>query len=229
MQRTQKALVAGLVGGLLISLAASAPAQTYYVESPTYREVPVTHSVVVTRSFGGSSYLNSSNYSRAQAWNNRTSAPAVYSESRYLPESVAIDPISVSGVMSSRSYVASPTTIHSGRGVSYRSVISSQPVVYSEPVYVSRPAVTSRVIVAAQPEISSEPLVAPRTVRVYRSVVAAPAIAAEKVECISARVESQPKVSISTTTDGRRVKTYRYEYEIDDRPARVTIEFDPKD
>lgn len=85
----------------------------------------------------------------------------------------------------------------------------SQPVTQTESVVVSRPVV-----------------------RVYHSVAdVAPQAARTEAACSTAKkLESkEPKVSVSESTDGRGTKIYRYEYELDHRPGRVTIEFDSKD
>src|SRR5689334_6815759 len=120
MQRTRNALAAGLVLGLLMSLAAPAQAQVFYVQSSSFQTVPVSQSVVVTRSFGASRYSNS--FSAQQAWNSRTSAPPVYFEPSYLPESGDYYP-----AISSRS-VGTSRPMVSSRVVSSRPIIVSQPI-----------------------------------------------------------------------------------------------------
>ena len=236
-----------------MSLATPTQAQVVYVQSSNFQTVPVSQSVVVTRSFSSSRYSNSFGNSRsnsfgaARAWNNRTSAPAVYFQANYLPESedyypavssravAASQPVTSSRVVSSRVISSQPVVVSQPRifsqpAVTYQSVVSSQPVEYveySDPVYVSQPVVTSRSVVSSQPVISSEPVVVSQPVRVYRSVVSSPRVTREEIEYRPNRVEYEQKGTVQAT-DGRRVKTYRYEYEVDQRPGRtkVTFEFD---
>ena len=210
MQRIQKTVRAGLVLGLLLSLTAAAEAQVFYVQSSSFQAVPVSRSVVVSRSIGVPRYFSSSGYSSsyglgssygyAQAWNNRRSAPPVYVENHYLPES------------SDDSYT--PT-------ISARSIGVSQPIVSSR-------VVSSRPVVVSQPQvIYSEPVVVSQPVRVYRSVVSSPRVTREEIKSRPNHFEYEQKGKVEAF-DGRRVKTYRYEYEVDQRPGRtkVTIDFD---
>ena len=216
MQRIQKTVRAGLVLGLLLSLTAAAEAQVFYVQSSNFQAVPVSRSVVVSRSIGASRsigvprYFNSygssssyglgNSYGYAQAWNNRRSAPPVYVENHYLPESNDDD---------------------------YTPTISSQSIGVSQPIVSSR-VVSSRPVVVSQPQvIYYEPVVYSEPVRVYRSVVSSPRVTREEIKSRPNHFEYEQKGKVEAF-DGRRVKTYRYEYEVDQRPGRtkVTIDFD---
>ncbi len=251
MQRIRKRLGAGLMGGLFLCVAASAQAQTYYTQSSSFRSVPVSQSVVRTRTIVGGNYSYGSGYSsfgsgyssfgsgyssfgsgyssfgsnssQSQSWNNRRSAPAVYVENRYLPETTFDEPFD-----SSQTVVASQPVM-SSRVVSSRSFVATQPrVIY-------QPTVTYRTVESAQPVVYSDEVLDSQPVRVYRSVVSSPRVIREESACQSnrresnpleiRRLESEPKVTFSES-NGRRVKTYRYEYELDHRPGRVTIELD---
>ena len=208
MQRTRFTLGAGLVFGLIISVATPAYSQVWYVESSTIQVVPVAQPVVVTRSFVTPRY--SSSYGYSQARNNRTSAPAVYSEPSYLPEygddappisSRPIEmtqPVLSSRVVSSRSVVVSPTRFYS------EPVIDSQPVFYAEPVVFSQP------------------------VRVYSSIVSSPRITREEIKSRPGHYEYEQKGKFEAF-NGRRMKTYRYEYEVDQRHGRTKVKFDIDD
>ncbi len=249
MQRLQKTFCVGGILGLCLSLAAPAQAQVIYVQSSNFRTVPVAQSFVQTRTIGsprysygtsysyGGNYGYGANYSYGQAWNNRTSGPAKWHENVYLPESSYVDagvsnqsyvvsqPVVSSGVVSTRSYVAAQPRFVTQPVTTYQSVVASQPV------YISQPVVTTRTIVTSQPVIQSESIVISQPVRVYRSVAVTPQTIRTEAACpTTKRLESSdPKVSVTESTDGRRTKTYRYEYELDHRPGRVTIEFDSKD
>lgn len=207
MQRTRNALVAGLVLGLL-SLAAPVQAQVYYVQSSSFHAAPVSQSVVVTRSFGAPRYSNS--FGVQQAWNSRASAPAVYFEPSYLPESGDYYP-----AVSSRSISASRPAV-SARVVSSRQVVVSQPVIYSQPVVYSEPVIYSEPVFVSQP------------VRVYRSAVSSPRVTREEIEYRPGHYEYEQKGKFDAF-DGRRIKTYRYEYEVDQRPGRTKYKFDIDD
>ena len=261
MQRLQKTFLAGGILGLCLSLAAPAQAQGIYVQSSNYGTVPVSQSVIQTRaivsprySYGagytyGANYGNSSNYSYGQAWNNRTSGPAKWSETTYLPESNYMDagvsnqsyavsqPVQSSRVVSARSFVATQPKFVTHSGATYQLVEASQPVVYSQPVYVSQqpvyvsqPAATTQTFVMSQPAAQSEVVMVSQPARRYRVVVAAPQTIRTEAACTTTKqIEStDPRVSVTESTDGRRTKIYRYEYELDHRPGRVTIEFDSK-
>lgn len=191
----------------------------------------------------GYGYGYGSNSSYGQAWNNRTSGPAKWHENVYLPESNYVDagvsnqsyvvsqPVMSSRVVSTRSFVAAQPRFVTQPVTTYQSVAASQPTVYSQQVYVSQPVASTRTFVMSQPVIPSEPIVISQPVRVYRSVAAAPQTIRTEAACpTTKRLESfEPTVSFSESSDGRRVKVYRYEYELDHRPGRVTIEFDSKD
>lgn len=251
MQRLQKTFIAGGILGLCLSLAAPAQAQVIYVQSSNLGAVPVTQSYVQTRTIGSPRYSYGanygygygSNYSYGQAWNNRTSGPAKWHENVYLPESNYVDagvsnqsyvvsqPVVSSGVVSTRSFVAAQPRFVTQPMTTYQTVAASQPTVYSQQVYVSQPVASTRTFVTSQPVIQSEPIVISQPVRVYRSVSVAPQTIRTEAACqTTKRLETtDPKVSVTESTDGRRTKTYRYEYELDHRPGRVTIEFDSKD
>ncbi len=216
MQRIQKTVRAGLVLGLLLSLTAAAEAQVFYVQSSNFQAAPVSRSVVVSRSIGVRRYCNSygssssyglgNSYGYAQAWNNRRSAPPVYVENHYLPES---SEDFYTPTISSQSFGVYQPIVASR-------VLSSQPqVIYSEPVVYSDPVVYSEPVVVSQP------------VRVYRSTVSSPRVTREEIKSRPNHFEYEQKGKIEAF-DGRRVKTYRYEYEVDQRPGRtkVTIDFD---
>lgn len=207
MQRTRNALAAGLVFGLM-SLAAPVQAQVYYVPSSSFHAVPVSQSVVVTRSFGAPHY--SSSFGVQQVWNSRASAPAVYFEPSYLPESGDYYP-----AISSRSVAVSQPMI-SSRVVSSRPIIVSQPVVYSQPVFYSDPVIYSEPVVVSQP------------VRAYRSAVSSPRVTREEIEYRPGHYEYEQKGKFEAF-DGRRIKTYRYEYEVDQRHGRTKYKFDIDD
>lgn len=222
MQRTRNTLAAGLLLGLLTGLGATAQAQTWYVPSSSYQTVPVGRLVVVTRSFGGSVYSgysgygSSTGYGYSQAWNSRTSAVPVVYQASYLPESSDFDPpISSRAITVSRPVVSSP-------------VVSSRAVIVSSPRIYSRSIVSSQPVVYSEPIIYSEPVVYSQPVRVYSSVVASPRITREEIDCRPGHYEYEQKGKFEAF-DGRRIKTYRYEYEVDRRPGRVKIEFDIDD
>ncbi len=232
MQRIRKILGTGLISGLFLNAAVPVQAQVSYVQTSSFRSVPVSQTVVQTRTIVGRNYSYGSGYARfgsgdstfgsnsshSQAWNNRRSSPAVYVENRYLPETTFVEPVDSfqtvvvsqpvvsSRVVSSRSFVAAQPSVIYQPTVTYRTVESSQPVVFSDEVPDSQPG------------------------RVDRSVVSSPRVIREVVSCQfeslgTKRLEAEPKVTFSES-NGRRVKTYRYEYELDHRPGRVTIEFD---
>lgn len=213
MQRFQFLLIGGWVLGLLTSAAGSAQAQVYYVPSSSIQTVPVTQSVVTrtyvsSRSYGGFGGGSSS----FQAGNNRRSAPPVYVENHYLPES-SFD----SAVISSEPVVVSSR------------VISSRPLTVSRSRVFSEPVVSSRAVIVSDPVIYSEPVVVSQPIRVQRStIVSSPRVTREKVESRPNHYEYEQKGKFEAF-DGRRVKTYRYEYELDHRPGRVKIEFDIDD
>lgn len=256
MQRLQKTFCVGGILGLCLSLSASAQAQVIYVQSSNFRAVPVAQSFVQTRTIGsprysfGANYGYGSNYSYGQAWNNRTSGPAKWHENIYLPESSYVDagvsnqsyvvsqPVMSSGVVSSRSFVAAQPRFVTQPLTTYQSVVASQPVYVSQPATATRTIVLSQPVIQSAATIQSVPVVIGQpSVRVYHSAVPVPQAAATtetnaKAEnnCKTSKVEaSDAKVSIRETADGRRVKVYRYEYELDHRPGRVTIEFDSKE
>ena len=239
MQRIRKQLGAGLISGLFLIAAAPAQAQMSYVQSSGFRSVPVSQSVVRTRTIFGGSYSYGSGYSsfssgyssfgsgyssfgsnssHSQAWNNRRSAPAVYVENTYLPERTFVEPVD-----SSQTLVSSHPVV-SSRVVSSRSFVAAQPrVIY-------QPTVTYRTVESSQPAVYAEEVLDSQPVRVFRSVASSPRVIREEVPCKSEslgtkRLEAEPKVTFSES-NGRRVKTYRYEYELDHRPGRVTIELD---
>ena len=246
MQRLQKTVCAGIVLGLFLSLAGPAQAQVVYVQSSNYRTMPVSQSVAQTRTFVAprySSYSYGSSFSYGSgfvyglnsplrsssfnglAWNNRRSAPPIYSETRYLPESSYVD----SGV-TYQSAVSSPPVVTSR-------VVSSRPLVATQPRVVYEPTAACQTVVSSQPVTYSERVVALEPVRIYRMVESSPRVVrieavspsepVESKKIKSKSLESMPRVTVVTElSDGRRVKTYRYEYELDHRPRRVTIEFD---
>ena len=262
MQRTRWVLGGGLVLGLCLSLSAPAQAQVYYVHSSGLsglQTVPVAQSVVTTESYITSGYGSGfGRYGRAQAWNNRRSAPAVYSETRYFPETttvnpgfssqayVASGPIVSSGAFSAQPVVVSQSGIYSSPVtyshpiVASRGVNVSPQVVYSSPVAMTHPFVSSQAVMAApfviyadpivisRPALASQSVLSGESVRVYQSVVSAPRVVQEAVGCRSARQEVQSTGITTQAADGRRVKTYRYEHEVESRPGktRVTIDFD---
>lgn len=191
MQRTRNALAAGLMLGLLMSLAAPAQAQVFYVQSSSFQAVPVSQPMVVTRSFGTPRYYGS--FGASQAWNNRTSASPVYFEPSYLPESGDYYP-----------------------AISSRSIAMSQPITYEQPV------------VYYEPVIYSEPVVVSQPVRVYRSAVSSPRVTREEIKSRPGHYEYEQKGKFEAF-DGRRIKTYRYEYEVDQRPGRTKYKFDIDD
>jgi hypothetical protein len=94
--------------------------------------------------------------------------------------------------------------------ISSGTVLASPSVIYSSPVVVLQPIVSSTAVVPSEP------------VRVYRSVVSSPQVV---IESRSVGEEVQPVVT-TQTIDGRRVKTYRYEYEIEERPGRTKVTFE---
>ncbi len=200
MQRARNVLAAGLVLGLLMSLSAPAQAQVFYVQSSSFQAVPVSRSVVVARSFGTPHYYNS--FGVSQAWSNRISASPVYFEPSYFPESGDYYP-----AISSRSIVVSP------RVVSSRPVLLFQPVIYDQAVIYSEPMIYSEPVVVSQP------------VRVYGSVISSPRITREEIECRPGHYEYEQKGKFEAF-DGRRIKTYRYEYEVDQRHGRTKYKFD---
>lgn len=218
MQRVQFLLIGGWVLGLLASAAGSAQAQVYYVPSSSIQTVPVTQSVVTrtyvsSRSDGGFGGGSSSFH----AGNNRRSAPPVYVENHYLPES-SFD----SAVISSEPVVVSSPVVSSR-------VISSRPLTVSRSRVFSEPVVSSRAVIVSGPVIYSEPVVVSQPIRVQRSmIVSSPRVTREKVESRPNHYEYEQKGKFEAF-DGRRVKTYRYEYELDHRPGRVKIEFDIDD
>lgn len=239
MQRLQKTVCAGIVLGLFLSLASWAQAQVVYVQSSNDRVMPISPSVVQTRTFVAPRYsygygftygfntpFRSSSFN-GLAWNNRRSAPPIYSETTYLPESNYVD----SGV-SYQSVVSSPPVVTSR-------VVSSRPLVATQPRVVYEPTAACQTVVSSQPVAYSERVVASEPVRIYRMVEISPQFV--RIEAVnpsepiesktikSKSLESRPTVTVSTLSDGRRVKTYRYEYELDHRPGRVTIEFDSQD
>lgn len=195
MQRLQKSLGVGLVLGLMMSLATTAQAQVFYEQS-NFQVVPVSQSVVVTRSIGV--YHSSNSFGASQAWNNRPSAPAAYFEPTYLPESGDYYP-----------------------PISSRSIAVTQPVVTSRVAY-SQPRVYS------QPVVYSEPVVMLQPVRVYSSVVSSPRVTREEIEYRPGHYEYEQKGKFQAF-DGRRVKTYRYKYEVDQRHGWTKYKFDIDD
>lgn len=219
MQRTRWSVGCAAVLGLCLSLSAPAQAQVYYMQSSNIQAMPVTQSVVTTQSFVGSRFGSYGSFGRAQAWNNRRSAPSVYQENRYLPEATAFAPI----ISSSAIVAADPCS--SSQIISSQPSVISQARVYSDPVTYSQPIVTSRSVRVSQPIISSVPVLSSEPVRVYRSVVTSPQVVREHVGTVSPRQAVQPVVT-TQTIDGRRVKTYRYEYEIDERPGRTKVTFE---
>lgn len=228
MQRTRWSVGCAAVLGLCLSLSAPAQAQVYYLQSSNIQSMPVTQSVVTTQSFVGSRYGSYGSFGGAQAWNNRRSAPAVYHENHLLPEAtyfdpvvsssaivdtqpmVAAQPIASSRAISSRRCLSSRSRVFSGQMISSRTVLASPQVIYSSPVVVSQPVVSSTEVLPSEP------------VRVYRSVVTSPQVV---VESRSVGEEVQPVVT-TQTIDGRRVKTYRYEYDISERPGRTKVTFE---
>ena len=213
MQCNPKRLVAGLLLGLLLSLAAPVQAQVYYVQSSSFQTIPVSRSVVVTRSFGAPRY--SSSFGASQAWNSRTSAPAVYFEPSYLPETGDYYPaISSRSVAASQPVMSQP--VMSSRVVSSPPIVCSQPVIYEHPVIYSEPV------------IYSQPVVISQSVPVYRSVVSSPRITREEIKSRPGHYEYEQKGKFEAF-DGRRIKTYRYEYEVDQRPGRTKYKFDLDD
>ena len=224
----------------------AAPVTQSFVQTRTIGSPHYSYSYGTNYSYGGN---YGSNYSYGQALNNRISGPARWHENVYLPESsyedagvsnqsyVVSQPVVSSRAVSSRSFVAAQPRFVTQPVTTYQSVVSSQPVYVSQPVasnrtfVMSQPVASARTFVMSQPVIQSEPVVISQPVRVYRSVSVAPqTIRTEAVCPTTKRLESSdPKVSVTESTDGRRTKTYRYEYELDHRPGRVTIEFDSKD
>lgn len=212
MHPTRNGLTASLVAGLMLSLAIPAQAQVVYVRSLSYQTVPVSQRVVVSRSFGSPYYSNSSNsFGAAQRWNSRTSAAPVYFQADYLPESGDYYP-----AISSRSLAVS-------QPVASSRVVSSRPVVVSQPqVYYSQPLTYSEPVIYSEPVVVSEP------VRIYSSVVSSPRVTREEIECRPGHHEYEQKGKFEAF-DGRRIRTYRYEYEVDQRPGRTKYKFDIDD
>lgn len=208
MQRIRMALSVGLVLGYLASSAEPTRAQFYYEQSSSFQSVPFTSSITLSRSYstpGIPSY-----YGYSQAWNNRRSAPPVHVEHSYLPESGDYYP-----AISSRS-IAGSRQIVSSR------VITSRPVVFFEPPVYVQPVVYSSAVIGSEPVFISQP------VEVYGSMASPPRVTREKVECRNGHYEYEQKGTFQAF-DGRRVKTYRYEYEIDQRPGRTKIKYDIDD
>lgn len=221
MQRLQQTLGAGLILGLVLSIAAPAEAQIYYVQSPSYQTVPVAQSVVQTQMFVAprsshyaytttTSSSSSSSYSYGRygsnfyrsgglAWNNRRSAPPIYSETTYLPE------------------------------VTYHSVAAVPSVVYSEPIYVSQPVVSSVSVVASPSVASSTRVIREQAVCLPEQVESKAKVTVHdsKGRAVKTLQSSTPKVTVSES-NGRRVTTHRYEYDLDQPAGRVTIEFESK-
>ncbi len=227
MQRLQQTLGAGLIMGLVLSVAAPAQAQVYYVQSPSSYTVPVVQSVAHTQTYVAprvSNYSYRSSYSygsrgssfNGMAWNNRRSAPPIYSETTYLPESNFVHPSSAYQSVES-SYPV----------VSYQSVATAPTVVYSDPVYVSRPVVSSVYVEASTPVASATSVVRERAVCLPQHVKSKATVTLHDSNGNRVRTlqSSTPKVSVSEA-NGRRVTTHRYEYDLDQPSGRVTIEFD---
>ena len=208
MQRIHKTLAAGLMLGFLMSVTASAQAQVFYVQSSSFQAVPVSQSVVVTRSFGVSRSYNS--FGTSPSWNSRTSAAPVYFEPSYLPESGDYYP-----AISSRSISVSQPVVTSR-------VVSSRPVVVSQPVYYAQPVAYS------EPVIYSEPVFVSHPARVYGPAISSPRITREEVKSRPGHYEYEQKGKFEAF-DGRRIKTYRYEYEVDQRHGRTKYKFDIDD
>lgn len=208
MQRTRNALATGLVFGLLMSAATPAQSQVWYVESSTFHTVSVAQPVVVTQSFAVPVYASSFGY--AQAWNNRTSAPAVYSEPSYLPESGDYAP---------------PISSHPSemtRPIASSRVVFAQPVVVAPARYVAAPVMYSRPVLYSQPVFVSQPM------QVYSPVVSSPRVTREEIKSRPGHFEYEQKGKFQAF-DGRRMKTYRYEYEVDQRHGRTKVKFDIDD
>jgi hypothetical protein len=119
----------------------------------------------------------------------------------YVPSS------SWSAVPVSRPVVATHTDVTPAYLVpSYPAYVVTTPVVYAEPVYVSRPVFVS------QP------------VPVYRPLVSTARVTREEFKYRPGHSEYEQKGKFQAF-DGRRVKTYRYEYEVDQRPWRTKVKF----
>lgn len=231
MQRTRWAVGCAAVLGLWLGLSAPAQAQVYYVQSSNIQSLPVTQSVVTTRAFVGSRYGSYGSFGRAQTWNSRRSAPAVYHENRYLPEATTFAPIASSSAIVAAQPCESSSIISSRAGMIPQAQVYSDAVTYSQPIVTSRsvrasqPVIYSNPVVVSQPIVSSSTVLPAEPVRVYRSVVSSPQVVREVVESQSARQDVQPVVT-TQTIDGRRVKTYRYEYDISERPGRTKVTFE---
>ena len=94
----------------------------------------------------------------------------------------------------------------------YPTYVVNTPVVYAEPIYVSRP-------VYVEPVFYSHP------VQVYRPLVSSPRVTREEIKSRPGHYEYEQKGKFQAF-DGRRMKTYRYEYEVDQRPGRTKVKFD---
>ena len=211
MQRLQQTLRAGSILGLVFCFAATADAQVYYVQSPSDQTLPITQSVVSTRTivvprYSYRSYVSTDSFGRfgsnvyrssGLAWNNRRSAPPIYSETKYLPE------------------------------VTHQSVVGVPTVAPSEPIYVSQPVETSVLIMSSPPVASSTRVIheqeACRSEQIESK--AKVTVRDSNGQVMKTLQSSAPKVTVSES-NGRRVKTYRYEYELDQPSERVTIEFE---
>ena len=125
----------------------------------------------------------------------------IYSEPHYS------QPIYGQPIYSRPAYVTSVTR---------SSVIIAQPVVvYSEPVYVEPVIVTHRVFVPSP--IYAGP------------VVSAPYKVREEIKSRPGHYEYEQRGRFRVYNEGMRPKTYRYEYEVDQRYGRTKTKFDIRD
>ena len=94
--------------------------------------------------------------------------------------------------------------------------VYAQPVaVYSEPIYVEPVFVSHRVLVPAP--IYSGP------------IVSAPYRVREEIKSRPGHYEYEQKGKFRVYNEGMRPKTYRYEYEVDQRYGRTKTKFDVRD
>ena len=83
-------------------------------------------------------------------------------------------------------------------------------------------------MIYSQPVFYAEPVVISQPVRVYSPIVSSPRITREEIKSRPGHYEYEQKGKFEAF-NGRRMKTYRYEYEVDQRHGRTKVKFDIDD
>lgn len=104
-------------------------------------------------------------------------------------------------------------------------IVVERPVYVTEPVYVTAPVYVEPI--CYEPAVVSRPVFVPRPV-VTQSWVGQPYAVREQVDVRRHKVEYEQKGKFQAF-DGRRMKTYRYEYEVQERPSGTRYKFDIDD